>query len=188
MILRFFVSDLGLIPPLFPPFPLSRLYRFEADAPTVTMQRLKGLLTGSLPTFFDAKDNFESSELHEDNWLTQAIHKGRRVHFVGDDTWARLIPILAGCQVNTLSRNMTDSHKSEACSRIVSHPLPSFEVHDLHTVDRGCMKHVPRSLCGQYGDWDILIAHLLGKHYEQSDRLSCVLRLFVNSIVGDAAN
>lgn len=32
----------------------SRLYRFIADPPTTTMQRLKGLTTGSLPTFVDA--------------------------------------------------------------------------------------------------------------------------------------
>ena len=31
----------------------SLLFRFKADAPTTTMQRLKGLTTGSLPTFLD---------------------------------------------------------------------------------------------------------------------------------------
>ena len=30
------------------------LFRFIADPPTTTMQRLKGLTTGSLPTFVDA--------------------------------------------------------------------------------------------------------------------------------------
>ena len=35
-----------------------RLYKFIADAPTTTMQRLKGLTTGSLPTFIDARNNF----------------------------------------------------------------------------------------------------------------------------------
>lgn len=32
----------------------TRLYKFVADPPTTTMQRLKGLTTGSLPTFVDA--------------------------------------------------------------------------------------------------------------------------------------
>ena len=36
----------------------ARLYPFVADAPTTTMQRLKGLTTGSLPTFIDASNNF----------------------------------------------------------------------------------------------------------------------------------
>lgn len=34
------------------------LVPFFADAPTTTMQRLKGLTTGSLPTFIDASHNF----------------------------------------------------------------------------------------------------------------------------------
>lgn len=36
----------------------SRLYKFIADPPTTTMQRLKGLTTGSLPTFVDAGLSF----------------------------------------------------------------------------------------------------------------------------------
>ena len=32
----------------------TRLYKFIADPPTTTMQRLKGLTTGGLPTFVDA--------------------------------------------------------------------------------------------------------------------------------------
>jgi len=35
------------------------------------MQRLKGLTTGSLPTFIDAGSNFASSEINEDNFLDQ---------------------------------------------------------------------------------------------------------------------
>jgi len=49
----------------------SRLFKFIADPPTTTMQRLKGLTTGSLPTFIDAGSNFASSEIDEDNFLDQ---------------------------------------------------------------------------------------------------------------------
>jgi phosphatidylinositol glycan class O len=38
----------------------SQLLQFVADPPTVTMQRLKGLTTGSLPTFADISGNFVS--------------------------------------------------------------------------------------------------------------------------------
>ena len=34
------------------------LLKFIADPPTTTLQRLKGLTTGSLPTFIDAGSNF----------------------------------------------------------------------------------------------------------------------------------
>ncbi|KAJ1858323.1 mannose-ethanolamine phosphotransferase gpi13, partial [Coemansia sp. RSA 486] len=45
------------------------LYRFRADPPTTTLQRLKGLTTGQLPTFIDAGSNFAGSAISEDNWL-----------------------------------------------------------------------------------------------------------------------
>ncbi|KAJ1641797.1 mannose-ethanolamine phosphotransferase gpi13, partial [Coemansia asiatica] len=95
------------------------LYRFRADPPTTTLQRLKGLTTGQLPTFIDAGSNFAGSAISEDNWL-QAMRwpslnacdgpgsgetkpgetkpSGRRrryrrnVVFLGDDTWMSLFP------------------------------------------------------------------------------------------------
>lgn len=50
----------------------TRLYKFIADPPTTTMQRLKALTTGSLPTFIDAGSNFATSEINEDNLIDQA--------------------------------------------------------------------------------------------------------------------
>ena len=47
------------------------LFRFAADAPTVTAQRLKGLTTGSLPTFLEVRLNFASPAIEEDNWVHQ---------------------------------------------------------------------------------------------------------------------
>ena len=86
--------------------------RFLADPPTTTMQRLKGLTTGSLPTFIDMASNFGShevsfkliywiellcliflrlpfSQITEDNLLDQLVGSGKRVVFAGDDTWTR---------------------------------------------------------------------------------------------------
>ena len=64
-----------------------RLYRFIADPPTTTLQRLKGLTTGSLPTFVDAGANFASTELTEDNFIDQYVRLGKNITFMGDDTW-----------------------------------------------------------------------------------------------------
>ncbi|XP_076050603.1 phosphatidylinositol glycan anchor biosynthesis class O isoform X2 [Oratosquilla oratoria] len=70
----------------------SRLYRFVAHAPTTTQQRLKGLTTGSLPTFIDAGLNFASEEITEDNLIDQLLHCGRNLTVLGDDTWGSLFP------------------------------------------------------------------------------------------------
>ncbi|XP_020486218.1 GPI ethanolamine phosphate transferase 3 isoform X1 [Labrus bergylta] len=116
----------------------SRLYPFRADPPTTTMQRIKGFTTGSLPTFVDVGNNFASSAILEDNLIHQFGQVGRRVVFMGDDTWENLFP--------------KKFHRSL--------PFPSFNVKDLHTVDNGILQHLYTTMVGD--DWDVLVAHFLG--------------------------
>jgi len=127
---------------------LSQLFQFVADPPTVTMQRLKGLTTGGLPTFADISGSFGGASVDEDSWVQQLhdtpiLHrngktfmqelkenneqtkdeiKHAKIAFVGDDTWVDLFP-----------HQFHDSH-----------PYPSFNTRDLDTVDNGCLKHLPR--------------------------------------------
>ncbi|NWZ30721.1 PIGO transferase, partial [Asarcornis scutulata] len=116
----------------------ARLYRFRADPPTATMQRIKGLTTGSLPTFIDVGSNFATYAIQEDNLLAQLGQNGTRVVFMGDDTWEGLFP-------NKFFR---------------SYFFPSFNVKDLHTVDNGILQHLYPTV--DSGEWDLLIAHFLG--------------------------
>ncbi|XP_067114301.1 GPI ethanolamine phosphate transferase 3 [Osmerus mordax] len=116
----------------------ARLYPFRADPPTTTMQRIKGFTTGSLPTFIDVGNNFASSAILEDNLVQQLGEVGKRVVFMGDDTWENLFP--------------KKFHRSL--------PFPSFNVKDLHTVDDGILKHLYPIMMGD--DWDVLVAHFLG--------------------------
>ncbi|XP_075595740.1 GPI ethanolamine phosphate transferase 3, catalytic subunit isoform X2 [Balearica regulorum gibbericeps] len=116
----------------------ARLYRFRADPPTATMQRIKGLTTGSLPTFIDVGSNFATYAIQEDNLLAQLVQNGRRVIFMGDDTWEGLFP-------KKFFR---------------SYFFPSFNVKDLHTVDDGILQHLYPTV--DSGEWDMLIAHFLG--------------------------
>nr|XP_040054005.1 GPI ethanolamine phosphate transferase 3 [Gasterosteus aculeatus aculeatus] len=116
----------------------SRLYPFRADPPTTTMQRIKGFTTGSLPTFVDVGNNFASSAILEDNLIHQFGQVGKRVVFMGDDTWENLFP--------------KKFHRSL--------PFPSFNVKDLHTVDNGILQHLYTTMVSD--DWDILVAHFLG--------------------------
>ncbi|XP_066507650.1 GPI ethanolamine phosphate transferase 3 [Hoplias malabaricus] len=116
----------------------SRLFTFRADPPTTTMQRIKGFTTGSLPTFIDVGNNFASSAVLEDNLVHQLGQAGKRVVFMGDDTWVSLFP--------------RKFHRSL--------PFPSFNVKDLHTVDNGILQNIFPTLDGD--DWDVLIAHFLG--------------------------
>lgn len=51
----------------------TRFKKLVADAPTTTLQRLKGITTGSLPTFIDIGSNFATSEINEDNFIDQVF-------------------------------------------------------------------------------------------------------------------
>lgn len=121
------------------------LARFRADPPTTTLQRLKALTTGSLPTFVEAGSNFGGSEIEEDNLVYQLVSRsGKKLAFVGDDTWMGLFP------------------KELAASPNSSFPYPSLNVWDLDTVDKGCVRHLFPTLRGERGHWDIAVAHFLG--------------------------
>lgn len=116
----------------------ARIFKAIADPPTTSLQRLKGLTTGGLPTFVDIGNSFGAPAIVEDNLIQQLVQNGKRVVMMGDDTWTQLFP----------------HHFNK------SYPYPSFNVKDLDTVDNGCISHLIPTLYDD--DWDVLIAHFLG--------------------------
>lgn len=59
----------------------SFVFNSYADPPTTTLQRIKGLTTGSLPTFVDLGNNFGGSSIAEDSILKQMKMAGKKVTF-----------------------------------------------------------------------------------------------------------
>ncbi|KAF9432887.1 mannose-ethanolamine phosphotransferase gpi13 [Entomortierella beljakovae] len=140
----YYINKLPVIHDLLEKKPDNTLvFQFVADPPTTTLQRLKALTTGTLPTIIDAGSNFASSALKEDNWLSQfeASRGQDRILFMGDDTWTGLFP-------TALTANN-------------SHAFPSFDTHDLDTLDTGVAKALGPALQDQ-SKWDLLVAHFLG--------------------------
>ena len=163
----------------------SKLFQFVADPPTVTMQRLKGLTTGGLPTFADITGSFGGATLDEDSWIEQLVRvpwerrrydqSSRIVHkpqiaFVGDDTWVDLFPT-----------QFDDAH-----------PYPSFNTRDLDTVDNGCLAHLPR-LMGRFiglktsaqllqmnhtSPLELIVAHFVS--FFLCDVVICIYRICLN--------
>ncbi|XP_068928819.1 GPI ethanolamine phosphate transferase 2 isoform X1 [Petaurus breviceps papuanus] len=110
----------------------------EAKPPTVTLPRIKALMTGSIPGFIDAVMNFNSPVLLEDNLIGQAKAAGKRIIFYGDDTWIKLFP----------------KHFVEYDG------TTSFFVSDFREVDDNITRHLDNVLKRE--DWDMLILHYLG--------------------------
>ena len=116
------------------------LLPFIADPPTTTLQRLKGLTTGTLPTFIDAGSNFAGEAIEEDNLLQQLRDAGRKIVHLGDDTWTALFP----------------GYFEEEISRAYD----SLNVWDLHTVDNGVTEHIlPLLGKERKEEWDVMVAH-----------------------------
>ncbi|KAH7097941.1 hypothetical protein BKA62DRAFT_714996 [Auriculariales sp. MPI-PUGE-AT-0066] len=120
----------------------SFIFHTYVDPPTTTLQRIKGITTGSLSTFVDMGSNFGGSEIKEDSLIVQLGRAGKTVAFMGDDTWLTVYP-------NNFQRNLT-------------FPFDSFNVEDLHTVDNGVIAHLFPLLRPGAPHWDTIIAHGLG--------------------------
>ena len=119
------------------------LLPFIADPPTTTLQRLKGLTTGTLPTFIDAGSNFAGTAIDEDNLVAQLKNASKRIVHLGDDTWHALFP-------DHFEPNLT-------------HAYDSFNVWDLHTVDNGVTEHIfPLLKAENTSKWDVIFGHYLG--------------------------
>ncbi|PYH49871.1 mannose-ethanolamine phosphotransferase GPI13 [Aspergillus saccharolyticus JOP 1030-1] len=119
------------------------LLPFIADPPTTTLQRLKGLTTGTLPTFVDAGSNFAGTAIDEDNVVAQLRAAGKTLVHLGDNTWQSLFP-------DYFDVNMT-------------RPYDSFNVWDLHTVDNGVTEHLlPLLHPANATKWDVVFGHYLG--------------------------
>ncbi|KIW42156.1 uncharacterized protein PV06_05737 [Exophiala oligosperma] len=118
------------------------LLPFIADPPTSTLQRLKGLTTGTLPVFIDIGSNFAGTAIEEDNILSQLKDAGKTIVQLGDDTWHSLFP-------GYFDPNMTK-------------PYDSFNVWDLHTVDNGVVEHIMPLLEQYPARWDVVFGHFLG--------------------------
>jgi phosphatidylinositol glycan class O len=119
------------------------LLPFIADPPTTTLQRLKGLTTGSLPTFIEAGTNFAGTAIEEDNLVAQLRDAGKKLVQLGDDTWQAIFP-------DHFDANLT-------------HPYESLKVWDLHTVDNGVIEHImPLLQHNNTDNWDVIFAHMLG--------------------------
>lgn len=114
------------------------LSRVEVESPTVTLPRIKALMTGSVPQFIDIVINLLDIESSTDSLIHQAVSTGKKIVFYGDNTWLKLYP--------------DKFLRSEGTS--------SFYVYDYTEVDDNVTRNVREELLRN--DWDIMILHYLG--------------------------
>eukprot|EP00946_MAST-07B_sp_MAST-7B-sp1_P000587 g587.t1 len=120
-----------------------------AKTPTVTMPRLKALMTGVNPRFVDVFRNFDAKVAISSDNILRRLHRERayRLVLLGDDTWANLFP------------DVFDPELSD--------PTHSFFAQDTTEVDINVTRHVteffdPSMEHPKSRLWDGIVMHYLG--------------------------
>ncbi|GAB4848789.1 hypothetical protein Ancab_003517 [Ancistrocladus abbreviatus] len=113
-------------------------YHAKAAPPTVTMPRLKAMVSGAIGGFLDVAFNFNTQALLDDNLLGQFFRIGWKMVMLGDETWLKLFPQLFVRQDG----------------------VSSFFVKDTVVVDHNVSRHLANEL--NQDDWHLLILHYLG--------------------------
>lgn len=67
-------------------------FTVHVNSPTVTLPRIKSLTTGRVPQFIDILLNLDATQTVKDSFLHQAVKKGKKLVFYGDDTWLKIFP------------------------------------------------------------------------------------------------
>ena len=163
----------------------ARVFRFVADPPTTTTQRLKSLATGSLPTFFDVSSSFAAGALRDDNLVDQLHAAGRklvRCYSLGGRASGGALEWCCGhiqacdCLAGRAHVATAPTPPLPRAQAFVgdatwaqlfptqftwSSPQACFNIKDLHSVDDAVAAAMP-GLLADPGRWDVLIAHYLG--------------------------
>ncbi|XP_021841060.1 uncharacterized protein [Spinacia oleracea] len=113
-------------------------YHAKAAPPTVTMPRLKAMVSGAIGGFLDVALNFNTQAFLDDNLLGQFFRIGWKMTMFGDETWLKLFPKLFT--------------RKDGVS--------SFFVKDTIVVDLNVSRHMPEEL--NRDDWHLMILHYLG--------------------------
>ncbi|XP_051143920.1 GPI ethanolamine phosphate transferase 2 isoform X2 [Andrographis paniculata] len=113
-------------------------YHAKAAPPTVTMPRLKAMVSGAIGGFLDVAFNFNTQAFLDDNLVAQFFKIGWKMVMLGDETWLKLFP------------DMFARHDG----------VSSFFVKDTIQVDFNVSRHLEMELSNT--DWDLLILHYLG--------------------------
>ncbi|XP_017975282.1 PREDICTED: GPI ethanolamine phosphate transferase 2 [Theobroma cacao] len=113
-------------------------YHAKAAPPTVTMPRLKAMVSGAIGGFLDVAFNFNTQAMLDDNLLGQFFRIGWEMVMLGDETWLKLFP------------GVFKRHDG----------VSSFYVKDTVQVDQNVSRHLGDELSRD--DWNLMILHYLG--------------------------
>ncbi|KAK9884012.1 hypothetical protein WA026_004948 [Henosepilachna vigintioctopunctata] len=114
------------------------LMNVKVASPTVTLPRIKALVTGSVPQFVDIFYNLGNPAHVSDSLIHRSRKQNMTLVFYGDDTWLKVFP------------EMFDRYEGTT----------SFFVNDFSEVDNNVTNNMNIELKKE--DWNMMILHYLG--------------------------
>ena len=111
-----------------------------ASIPTVTLARVKAILSGCLPSFMDYIMNLNAYSFKSDNIVEQLWRQNKSIVFYGDDTWGKLFGKDIFARANYTS---------------------SLFARDYTEVDSNVTYNVNQEL-KNLTQWDVMMLHYLG--------------------------
>ncbi|KAB2037019.1 hypothetical protein ES319_D03G044500v1 [Gossypium barbadense] len=125
-------------------------YHAKAAPPTVTMPRLKAMVSGAIGGFLDVAFNFNTQAMTDDNLLVHFTFNGSIEGLHYSLIWQVSFSRLAGKTWLKLFPGLFKRHDG----------VSSFYVKDTVQVDQNVSRHLGDELSKD--DWDLLILHYLG--------------------------
>ncbi|KAK0416987.1 hypothetical protein QR680_012784 [Steinernema hermaphroditum] len=116
------------------------LFVANVQTPTVTLPRIKAIVSGTISSFVDVVFNFFSSDYKSDSLISILNESSSRMVFYGDDTWLKMFPT----------------------AFLRSSGVHSFFVRDFTEVDDNVTRGLDSEIASNFRDFDALFLHYLG--------------------------
>lgn len=138
----------------------SHIFRVLADMPTMTVQRVGGLMQGNIPPLFDLSKlmpDFRPS--HADSMIHQLLLQNKTSVALGDGVWKILFPDGITTHIGLVSCDMSDVDSVDEL----------IHQHLWKTLEMRTSNFTPKVVTNQYGkissNWTFLVAHALGSDH-----------------------
>ncbi|CCH61206.1 hypothetical protein TBLA_0E01480 [Henningerozyma blattae CBS 6284] len=169
----------------------SLLIKLKTYPPTDTLQRVKCITGGSVPSFIDTGITFYGSMIEEDNILKQMYLNNRSIYFTGDKFWNSLYSkyfqnfklanniddIIDYFQKITTSTNHSYGESNRSSDKPISLDTNLLQnISSIPTISNATVTTPSK-------DWDILIGHIMEDTMNEK-----VTQLKVNSFLNDTIN
>lgn len=150
------------------------LFNLQVESPTVTMPRIKAMITGTVPNFIDVVLNLGGTELKADSVLYQVQQQKKKnkrpekIVFAGDNTWVKMFPDMFLRPLENVDSLFVNDFYEVSGICLGHRALFLAKGNNMSDYDIGFLSKGDQNITHKLGgelkrnDWRMLILHFLG--------------------------